>query len=66
MAQTLIIHGDRDELSYVSMPFEMYTSIANTHLWIVPNGSHRSFLGDPDKYADMYIQTALEFLQDEW
>jgi pimeloyl-ACP methyl ester carboxylesterase len=48
------------------MPFEMYTSIANAHLWIVPNAGHVFIFGDPDKYARVFLQIALEFLQGEW
>jgi pimeloyl-ACP methyl ester carboxylesterase len=70
-AQTLIVSSDRDGLSSpgptsVSMPFEMYTSIANTHLWIVPNAGHAFVNTDPDRYAGAFIQTALEFLRGEW
>lgn len=48
------------------MGFEMYTSIANAHLWIVPNAGYSFIYADPDKYAGVFIQTALEFLRDEW
>ena len=65
-AKTLIVFGDRDELYPVAIPVEMYTSLANAYLWIVPNGGHACIIEDPGKYAALFIRTALVFLQDEW
>jgi pimeloyl-ACP methyl ester carboxylesterase len=39
-ARTLVIHGDRDAFFPVSIPVQMYESIPNSALWIIPNGSH--------------------------
>jgi pimeloyl-ACP methyl ester carboxylesterase len=39
-ARTLIVHGDRDAFFPVEIPLEMYRSIPNAELWIVPNGGH--------------------------
>lgn len=39
-ARTLIIHGDRDPFFPVTIPVEMYHSIPNSALWIVPNTEH--------------------------
>lgn len=64
-AKTLIVFGDRDEMMSVSMPVEMYSSIANAYLWIVPNARHDVIAGDPYRRA-MFISTVLPFLQDQW
>lgn len=44
-ARTLIIHGDRDEFFPVNIPVEMYRSIPQSYLWIVPNGGHVPIYG---------------------
>ena len=62
-ARTLIVHGDRDAYFPVSIPLEMYTSIPNAYLWIVPNGDHIPILDDR---AELFTQTALEFLREDW
>lgn len=58
-ARTLIVHGDRDAFFPVSIPIEMYRSIPQCYLWIVPNGGHVPIFG---KRASVFTQTALEFL----
>jgi pimeloyl-ACP methyl ester carboxylesterase len=45
-ARTLIVHGDRDRLFPVEIPFEMYRGIPDSELWIVPGGDHSPILGD--------------------
>ena len=45
-ARTLIVHGDRDRLFPVEIPFEMYRRIPNSELWIVPGGDHNPIWGD--------------------
>ena len=62
-AKTLIVHGDRDVFFPVSIPVEMYASIPNAYLWIVPNGGHIPVL---DKHATAFTQSALEFLRGDW
>lgn len=42
-AKTLIIQGDRDPFYPVELSVEMYRSIPNASLWILPNGSHVPF-----------------------
>jgi len=44
-ARTLIVHGDRDRLFPVEIPFGMYRGIPNSELWIVPGGDHVPILG---------------------
>jgi pimeloyl-ACP methyl ester carboxylesterase len=39
-ARTLIVHGDRDQFFPVAVPVEMYRSIPQSALWIIPNGGH--------------------------
>ncbi len=45
-ARTLIVHGDRDAFFPVTIPVEMYRSIPQSALWIIPNGGHVPIL-DP-------------------
>jgi pimeloyl-ACP methyl ester carboxylesterase len=44
-AQTLIVHGDRDDFFPVSIPVEMYAAIPRSQLWIVPGGEHSPTAG---------------------
>lgn len=62
-AKTLIIHGDRDPHFPVTLALEMYTSIPNAYLWIVPNGGH---LPIRDERVKPFTQTTLEFLRGDW
>ena len=39
-AETLIVHGDRDNLFPIEIAVEMYRSIPRSYLWIIPNGGH--------------------------
>lgn len=39
-ARTFIVHGDRDEHFPIEIPVEMYRSIPNASLWIVPEVGH--------------------------
>ena len=58
-AQTLIVHGDRDEFFPVAIPVTMYTSIPKAALWIVPGGDH-----SPSAGADQeeFVEVVGEFL----
>jgi pimeloyl-ACP methyl ester carboxylesterase len=60
-ARTLIIHGDRDQFFPVAIPVEMYRSIPNAALWIVPNGDHVPVFGDT---RPEFVRSALKFLED--
>src|SRR3954466_5157600 len=44
-ARTLIVHGDRDPLYPVELALELYRSIPNAALWVVPNGGHGPIFG---------------------
>jgi len=39
-ARTLIVHGDRDNFFPVEIPLNLYRSIPNAALWIIPGGDH--------------------------
>jgi pimeloyl-ACP methyl ester carboxylesterase len=58
-ARTLIVHGDRDEFFPVAIPVEMYTSIPNSQLWIVPGGDHVPIF---DHNARAFEEVTLRFL----
>jgi pimeloyl-ACP methyl ester carboxylesterase len=62
-ARTLIVHGDRDEIFPVDIPFQMYRAIPRSYLWIVPNGGHIPIFG---KSAGIFQDKALAFLRGEW
>jgi pimeloyl-ACP methyl ester carboxylesterase len=58
-AETLIVHGDRDDFFPVSIPVEMYGAIPRSQLWIVPGGDHSPTAGAP---GPVFIQTVASFL----
>jgi pimeloyl-ACP methyl ester carboxylesterase len=58
-AQTLIVHGDRDEFFPVAIPVSMYRAIPKSQLWIVPRGDHSPTAGAP---PDVFIETVKDFL----
>ncbi|MEG3659393.1 alpha/beta hydrolase [Arenibacter palladensis] len=62
-ARTLIIHGDNDFVP-VSQAWEMYNSIPNAHLWIVPDGWHMPHIGGANETD--FIRKTLEFLKGDW
>lgn len=63
VANTLIVHGDRDSFFPVSIPIQMYTGIPNAYLWIVPKGGHLPIYG---KRLPYFTETAKAFLRDKW
>jgi pimeloyl-ACP methyl ester carboxylesterase len=58
-AETLIVHGDRDDFFPVAIPVAMYGSIPKSQLWIVPRGDHSPTAGAPQ---DIFTQTVKAFL----
>jgi pimeloyl-ACP methyl ester carboxylesterase len=62
-ARTLIVFGDRDFLYPVSIAMELYSGIANAHLWIVPNGGHGPIFGAA---APAFVATSIAFLNESW
>ena len=63
IARTLIVHGDRDPLYPVEMAVELYSSIPQSYLWVIPNGGHGPIFVD---LAGGFAETALAFLNGEW
>jgi pimeloyl-ACP methyl ester carboxylesterase len=65
-SKTLVMHGERDWCYPISMAIEMYESIPNSYLWIVPNGNHVPFLDNDlnliNRSAELFIHTTLEFI----
>lgn len=57
-ARALIIHGDRDRFFPVEIPVNIYRSMVDAALWIVPGGDHVPVY-DP---AVPFITMALKFL----
>jgi pimeloyl-ACP methyl ester carboxylesterase len=64
-ASTLIVHGDRDQFFPVSLAMEMYQSIPNSYLWVVPNGRHMAPFGTA-RGRETFVDTILEFLEGKW
>jgi pimeloyl-ACP methyl ester carboxylesterase len=62
-ARALIVHGDNDFVP-VSQAWEIYRSIPNAHLFIVPNGWHVPHMGGPNE--NDFTRRTLEFLSGEW
>lgn len=60
LAQTLIVHGDRDFLFPVDIPIEMYKAISKSSLWIVPNADHGPIT---DENMPYFIETVKRFLK---
>jgi pimeloyl-ACP methyl ester carboxylesterase len=61
-AETLIILGDRDKYISVDIAVEMYESIPDSYLWIVPNAGHAVTF----THAEKLKQDLLDFLSDKW
>lgn len=62
-AKTLIISGDRDKYYPVNIALEMYESIPESYLWVLPNTGH-AVVGS--QYADALRSVALDFLLGKW
>lgn len=59
-ARTLIVAGDRDPLYPVALPVEMFQSIPNASLWILPDEGHTPVFG---VWREAFTQAALRFLE---
>jgi pimeloyl-ACP methyl ester carboxylesterase len=57
-ARTLVVHGDRDSFFPVEIPVNIYRSIPDAALWIIPGGDHVPIY-DP---AVPFTSAALRFL----
>lgn len=63
--RTLIMHGDRDEFFPLHMPVELYQSLPNAELWIVPGTGHNLFYppgADPD-LEQRFVTRVAKFLK---
>ncbi len=68
-AETLIVHGDRDEHFPVEIALEMYRAIPTAYLWIVPNGNHALVFEVWDGSlpgAESFLPTLQDFLSGSW
>jgi len=61
-AETLIILGDRDKYISVDLAVEVYKSIPESYLWIVPNAGHAVSY----THFDELKQGVLDFLSGKW
>jgi pimeloyl-ACP methyl ester carboxylesterase len=43
-ARTLIVHGDRDEFFSIDIPVDLYRSIPDAGLWVLPYTAHGGLL----------------------
>ncbi|MCC7408707.1 MAG: alpha/beta hydrolase [Phycisphaeraceae bacterium] len=57
-APALIIHGDRDVFFPVRIATEMYTSLPNAELCVLPRCGHEV----PERFANFFVQIVLDFL----
>ncbi|MFZ6769889.1 alpha/beta fold hydrolase [Undibacterium sp. Di26W] len=57
-ARTLVVHGDRDVFFPVEIPVNIYRSIPDAALWIIPGGDHVPIYDS----AVPFTATALRFL----
>lgn len=64
-APTLIVHGDRDEFFPVSIAVQMYESIPDSYLWVLPNTGHDAGYWSERGRARI-VETTLDFLAGRW
>ncbi len=63
-ARTLIMQGDRDQFFPIEMPVELYKSIPDSELWIVPGADHNLFYppGAVPELEAEFVRRATKFL----
>jgi len=54
--KTLIVQGDRDPIYPLELTIEMYKSIPNSYLWIIPNGGHVPLSADSTQEFTSYLE----------
>ena len=64
-SSTLIVQGDRDQFFPVPMAIEMYNSIPNSYLWVVPNMGHSAGIRE-DPGREIFLNTAIDFFLGNW
>jgi pimeloyl-ACP methyl ester carboxylesterase len=57
--KTLIVQGDRDPFYPIELTIEMYKSIPNAYLWIIPNGGHVPVSADSMQEFIRYLRKFL-------
>ena len=62
-AETLIVYGDRDRFYSVDLAVEMYESIPDSYLWVVPNSDHAIVMGER---AEQVRKVVLDFFLGKW
>lgn len=62
-ARTLIVHGDRDELFPLPVAIEMYESIPDAQLWILPGMGHESLWQAPE-WLERFRAASVAFLSE--
>jgi pimeloyl-ACP methyl ester carboxylesterase len=55
-SKTLVVQGDRDPLYPIELTIEMYKSIPDAYLWIVPNGGHVPVSADSTQEFINYLR----------
>lgn len=66
--RTLLVWGDRDPAFPVEMPLEMYRSLPNAALWVIPWQGHTPLwpdLGGDAKVAARFVEIVRDFLAGE-
>jgi len=63
---TLIIHGDRDSFFPIDIPVNVYKSIPNSYLRVIPNGGHLPFVSNKDGsiWSNIFISVMKDFFND--
>jgi pimeloyl-ACP methyl ester carboxylesterase len=64
-SSTLIVQGDRDEFFPLHVATEMYNTIPNSYLWVVPNMGHTAGLEETESQK-IFTKTVLDFLSGNW
>ncbi|QRO01267.1 alpha/beta fold hydrolase [Archangium violaceum] len=61
VAPTLVVNGDHDPLYPPELSLELFRSIPDARLWIVPNAGHGPIFGE---HREPFVRTALAFLHE--
>lgn len=59
--KTLIVQGDRDPIYPIELTIEMYKSMPNSYLWIIPNGEHVPISADSTQNFISYFENFLSW-----
>lgn len=64
-ARTLVIHGDRDPFFPVEVAVEVFSSVSNSYLLVIPNLDHQPFPED-EAGRRYYTESLLRFFDATW